>query len=157
MGSILMSCMNENNRDDSKTKQPYANISETKEIVLKLQPSSLLDGHPNEKQIICFINNYKEAFVDESIKINALTSQNLIQKAYRFRTISTSTYLILFFCETEKDAIAVWENNDFSEYYGNNFGVLGSVLYIVDGEDEHNIGNLLSWFSKEGKEQCKMP
>lgn len=158
---VVFSCKPEptyekNDEKVVKTKVALLDTVFTNDTTSMIYTFSLFDEHPNNKQISWLVKNYYLKLIEHDISTKALSSHSKIQRAHRFQTEKLDISLMIFFCATKEDALSIWVDNDFSDYYDNNYGIIGSVLYVVDGEDEKSVNNLLSWFATEGQMKYKM-
>jgi hypothetical protein len=135
IGLIFYSCGNQINSVNEKNKN--------NQIVL----SGVSDEHPNKKNIECFLNNYKEEFIEYKEGLGILENQDLIQNKYCFQTKSNSVTLILIFCNNWEDAQTVGKTNFSSVDNNQNFGTNGAVLFVVKGDDEWKVRDVLSHFA----------
>ena len=115
----------------------------------KIQLDGLSDTHPNKKHMEWFLNNYEEAFIESDVAWKALEHQNLIQKGYHFRTKASNISVILIFCKHQNDALIIAEANYPVVKGGQIAGVNGGVLFVVEGSDQYEVNEVLSWFAVE--------
>ncbi len=116
---------------------------------IKIELNGLSDEHPNKETMEWFLNNYAEEFIESNESWDVLVHQKLIQKGYEFRTKSSNISLILIFCKNQKDALLIAEAN-FPVVNGvKKAGVNGGVLFVVEGEDEYKVNDVLGWFAGE--------
>ncbi|MDD3859583.1 MAG: hypothetical protein PHW83_05240 [Bacteroidales bacterium] len=137
IGLICISCQGQKQNSDTETQK------------IKIQLNDLSDTHPNKQQMEHFLNNYKEEFIESELNTDYLKNQHLIQKQYCFRTKHSNVSLTLIFCEYQKDALSVAEANFNSDSIGQEFGINGSTLFIVEGNDKLEVNSVLSHFAGE--------
>lgn len=134
---ISFSCQNQAKKSNSKEEQT------------KIQLTGLNDEHPNKKQMLWFLNNYKEEFIEDKVDLETMNLKNLIQNEFHFHTKLSNVSLVLIFCNKQQDALAIAESNFSSNNENQKYGVNGAVLFVVKGKEKTELNNVLSWFSGE--------
>lgn len=135
IGLMSFSCGNQTNPES------YKNLNN--QIVL----SGVKKEHPNKRSMEWFLNNYKEEFIEQKEDLGVFKNQDLIENQICFQTKSKNITLILFFCKNFKDAQSVGETNFSSHDNNQNFGTNGAVLFVVKGNDEREVHDVLSHFA----------
>lgn len=134
---ISFSCQNQEKKPNSKEEK------------MKIQLTGLNYEHPNKKQMQWFLNNYKEEFMEDTVDLETMNLNNLIQKEFHFHTKLSNISLVLIFCKNQQDALAIGESNFSFNNENQKYGVNGAVLFVVKGKEKQELNNVLSWFSGE--------
>ncbi|MGB0384529.1 MAG: hypothetical protein ACPGWR_06865 [Ardenticatenaceae bacterium] len=124
-------------------EQPEA----TKSVTIQLD--ELSETHPNKKQMLYFLNNYKEPFVRLEMDQQIADQDKLIEQQFYFQTKNSKVDLFLLFFEHQQDAITLAQHNAFPENELQDWSVNGAVLFLVQGKDKWEVADVLSWFAGE--------
>lgn len=133
---IFFSCQNQANKHDVENEK------------VKVQLKGI-DNHPNKAHMEWLLNNYEEEFIASEVNLKTLEHDNLIQIGYNFHTKLSNVSLILIFCKNQQDAVTIAYAN-FPVVEGvQSTGVNGGVLFVVQGNDQNKVDDVLGWFAGE--------
>lgn len=128
-GILMISCQAQTEQGDSE----------------KIQLIGLSEKHPDKIRMEHLLNNSEEEFVATEPEKDLLKSEDLIQGKYGFQTKDSAVSILLIFCKDQADALAVSETGFTNQARGVN----GATLFVVTGEDENRVNEVLSYFAGE--------
>lgn len=146
---ISLSCQQGNNNAESENADVEVQLSDTTEVEKTTIHLDEMDGHPNKEQMEWMLNNYEEEFVILEKDWKPLEQDSLVQERYHFYTKTSNVAVDLFFCSHQNDALTFAESNFPAVDGAPKTGVNGAVLFVVEGDDEYKVNNVLSWFAGE--------
>lgn len=147
---FITSCQNQTSTDNSESDTTVDQVSADLDSVFQEVPdlnehqfSALADDNPTKEHFESLLNGYYEDFEEIPFGEVDFVSSELVYGFTQFRTIETNTHVKFFFADHQDDLIAFGQKN-FEEGY---YGVNGGGLFLVSGEDDQSMNDVLSWFS----------
>ena len=146
--ALFLSCQDEAKVDDTSSGEPNVesemvveNESEDDKILLTALP----EDNPTKGHFEALLNSFYEDFEEVMFIDDDLESTELVYGFTQLRTVESKTTVKFFFADYQNDLIDFGESN-FQEGY---WGVNGGGLFVVSGEDEQVMNDVLSWFNGE--------
>ncbi|HYG38401.1 MAG TPA: hypothetical protein VD908_07285 [Cytophagales bacterium] len=116
-----------------------------------MTPSIKLNySHPNVKIAEYFISGTKECFVEDRTKARNWNQNDLILKAFDFRSDTGDTVVHILFFDGQSDAIVFEKANNFKKNDTLRSVLNGAVLYVIENSNMKTADELAGWFA--GKE-----
>ena len=150
LASVLFSC-NESSTTDETANDLQVNVdSLIKDEVVELETESsshqftaLAEDNPTKTHFESLLNTYYEEFEELPFGEVDFESSELVYGYTLFRTVETKTEVRFFFADKQSDLITFAQAN-FQEGY---YGVNGGGLFLVAGDDDQSLNDVLSWFA----------
>ena len=103
-------------------------------------------SHPNAGAAQFFINHTQERFIQDATKARKWIQEELLLKAFDFRSTASTTLLHILFFDSQTEAIRFEKINNLHKSTVLRSVLNGAVLYVIESDDKHKADELVGLF-----------
>lgn len=113
-------------------------------------PIEINYSHPNAGAAEYFINHTQERFIQDPTRARQWKEEELLLKAFDFRSTASTTLVHILFFDSQREAIRFEKANNLHTSDTLRSVLNGTVLYVIQSDDKHKADELVGLFA--GKE-----